>query len=280
MARGLSTGRASISGNRSEKLRNLSEPLYDLPVNSFSGNRENPHFPPDISEGKIHIWEIALDEPEIRPGYLFDEVLSEDEKERAMRLGLQEYRDRFVTARGYLRTILGRYLNTEPASIEFEYNERGKPGLPAESNPRGIMFNISHSRSLALCAVGIKGEVGIDVEYVRRVTRPEKILERFFSPGEREYFHSRPDILKDRSFMSLWTIKEAYSKAVGTGFSSGLKGLDFSSVITSSNAHARIEVLNERWTILPLDPGNDYIGALAHRGDVSEIIRFTSDSAE
>ena len=248
-------------------------------MNSFSGNRENPHFPPDICEGKIHIWEIALDNPEAVPRELFKHVLSDDEKERAMRLGLKDYRDRFVTARGYLRTILGRYLNTEPASIEFEYNERWKPGLPAESNPKGIMFNISHSRSLALCAVGIKGEVGIDVEYVRRVTRPEKILERFFSPGEREYFHSRPDILKDRSFMSLWTIKEAYSKAVGTGFLSGLKGLDFSSVITSSNAHARIEVLNERWTILQLDPGNDYIGALAHRGEVSEIIRFTSDSA-
>lgn len=261
-------------------MRNLSEPLYDLHVNPFSGNRENPHILRDISEGKIHIWEIALDNPEAVPRELFKHVLSDDEKERAMRLSLKEYRDRFVTARGYLRTILGRYLDTRPASIEFEYNERGKPGLPAESNPKGIRFNISHSRSLALCAVGIKGEVGIDVEYVRRVTRPEKILERFFSPGEREYFHSRPDILKDRSFMSLWTIKEAYSKAVGTGFSSGLKDLDFSPVITASDTSPRIEVLNEAWTILPLDQGNDYIGALAHRGEVSEIIRFTLDSAK
>lgn len=261
-------------------MRNLSEPLYDLPVNPFSGNRENSHFSPDICEGKIHIWEIALDKPAVGPRELFKHVLSDDEKERAMRLGLQEYRDRFVTARGYLRTILGRYLNTEPASIEFEYNQRGKPGLPAESNPKGINFNISHSRNLALCAVGVKGEIGVDVEYVRRVMRTDKILERFFSPGEREYFHSRPDIVKERSFMSLWTIKEAYSKAVGTGFSSGLKELDFSPVITTSNASTCIEVLNERWTILQLDPGNDYIGALAHRGDVSEIIRFITDSTE
>ena len=197
-----------------------------------------------------------------------------------MRLGLTDYRDRFVIARGYLRTILGRYLNIRPASIEFEYNERGKPGLPAESNLKGINFNMSHSRSLALCAVGVQAAVGVDVEYVRGVMRPEKILERFFSPGEREYYHSRPDIMKDRSFMSLWTIKEAYSKAVGTGFSSGLKDLDFSSVIKSPDASSRLEILNEKWTILQLDPGNDYIGALVHRGDVSEISHFIADSMQ
>lgn len=261
-------------------MRNLSEPLYDLPVNSFSGNRENPHVLPDISEGKIHVWEIALDNPAVGPQELFKHVLSEDEKERAMRLGLTDYRDRFVTARGYLRTILGRYLNIRPASIEFEYNERGKPGLPAESNQKGINFNISHSRSLALCAVGVQAAVGVDVEYVRGVMRPEKILERFFSPGEREYYHSSPDTTKDRSFMSLWTIKEAYSKAVGTGFSSGLKDLDFSSVIKSPDVSSRLEILNERWTILRLDPGNDYIGALAHRGEVSEIIHFIADNVQ
>ena len=261
-------------------MRNLSEPLYDLPVNPFSGNRENPRFSQDICEGKIHIWEIDLDRPAVGPQEMFQHVLSDDEKERAMRPGLRENRDRFVTARGYLRTILGRYLNTEPASIEFEYYESGKPGLPARSNPGGISFNISHSRSLALCAVGVKGEVGVDVEYVRRVIGAEKILERFFSPGEREYYHLSPGIAKDRSFMSLWTIKEAYSKAVGTGIRSGMKDLDFSPVITSSDASPHIAVSNEGWTILRLDPGNGYIGALAHRGDVSEIIRFIADGAE
>jgi phosphopantetheine--protein transferase-like protein len=75
--------------------------------------------------------------------------------------------------------------------------------------------------------------------------RPEKILERFYSPDEREYYHSSPDIMKDRSFMSLWTIKEAYSKAVGTGFSSGLKDLDFSSVIKSPASQAARNIERE-----------------------------------
>ncbi len=243
-------------------------------------NRKPPKSVATLSEGEIHVWEIALDIPLGNPDNPLYEILSEDEKERAARLRFSEYRSRFITARGYLRRILGRYLKTRPEEIVFAYNEHGKPGLPAGSNPKGISFNISHSRSLALCAVGVKGDVGVDVEYVRGVMRAEKILERFFSPDEREYYHSSPDIVKNRAFMGLWTIKEAYSKAVGTGFSSGLKDVDFSSVIKSPDVSSRLEILNEKWTILRLDPGNDYMGALAHRGDVSEIIHFIADNMQ
>lgn len=258
-------------------MRNLPEPLYDLAVSSISETRENLYIRQGIREGQVHLWKIDLDNPAAGPEDLFKKVLSDDEKERAKRLGLSHYRDRFVTARGYLRTILGRYLNISPESIEFEYNGRGKPGLPAGSNPIGIAFNISHSRNLALCAVGAGAALGVDIEYVRGVLRPERILERFFSTGEREWYRSSPHILKDRFFMRLWTLKEAYSKAVGTGFSSVLKDLDFSSVLTSSGDSCNLTILNEKWTIVQLDPGTGYIGALVRKGDVSEIMHFVAD---
>jgi 4'-phosphopantetheinyl transferase len=249
-------------------------------VNPIGAERKNIHAVSAIGDGEIHVWEIALDHPAIKPDYLFNEVLSEDERARASRLGFTVHRDNFVTARGYLRTILARYLNTRPGEIVFEYNEHGKPGVAAETGTKKISFNLSHSRDLALCAVAAKGEVGIDVEYIRPVLKPEKILERFFSPGEMEYFHSRPEVMRNRAFMSLWTIKEAYLKAVGTGFSSKLKDLDFSPVLThklASRASIVLEGSNEKWSILQFVPGNGYLAALAFKGDPPRISRFIAD---
>ena len=249
-------------------------------MDSIDAKRKNTHAVRTISDGEVHVWEIALDHPAINPVYLFNEVLSDEERARASRLGLSVHRDKFVTARGYLRIILGRYLNIRPADIEFEYNEHGKPGIAAESDTKKISFNLTHSRNLALCAVAAKGAVGIDVEYIRPVLKPEKILERFFSPGEMEYYQSSPEIIRNRAFMSLWTIKEAYSKAVGRGFSSALKGLDLSPVLGGTSqaaASIRLEGSNENWTILQIDTGNDYIAALAFKGDPPGISRFIAD---
>lgn len=233
-----------------------------------------------LSEGEVHIWEITLDDPALRTGDLFGEVLSEDERTRASRLIAGVYRDRFVTARGYMRIILGLYLDMPPGGIRFEYNKHGKPALPAEANPKSLRFNLSHSRSLALCAVSVRREIGIDVEYPRRVLRAEKILERFFSEAEREYYRSRTETEKERAFMGLWTIKEAYSKALGKGLSSDLRDVDLSPSL-SGEATSRVSVRSENgpeetWTIHRFRPGNEYVAALALKGESSAISRYVA----
>jgi len=233
-----------------------------------------------LSEGEVHIWEITLDDPALNTGDMLGEILSEDERTRASRLIAGVYRERFVTARGYMRIILGLYLDMPPGDISFEYNKHGKPELPAEANPKNLHFNLSHSRSLALCAVTVSGKIGIDVEYPRRVLRAEKILERFFSEAEREYYRSREEAAKERAFISLWTIKEAYSKALGKGLSSGLRDVDLSHALmgeaTSRASVNRDSGHEETWTIHRFSPGDEYVAALALKGEPSVISRFTA----
>ena len=239
--------------------------------------RQPPKSIATLSEGEIHVWEIALDDPLGNPDNPLYEILSEDEKERAARLRFSEYRSRFITARGYLRRILGRYLETRPEEIVFAYNEHGKPGIPAERNRQKINFNLSHSGDIALCAVTTDREVGVDIEYVRHVTRSEKILERFFSPAETEYYLTCPAIMKDRSFMSLWTIKEAYSKAVGNGFTARLRELDLSPALTGvspSRVSVSLRDGAEKWSIYTLTPSDEYAAALALRGEARDLIYF------
>jgi 4'-phosphopantetheinyl transferase len=251
--------------------------LYHLDVNSETENWTALRDRPSLNTDEIHLWKIALDDPAPKPDVLYNEILSEDEKNRARGFRYSEYRGRFVTGRAYLRKLLGTYLNTDPRDIFFEYNEHGKPEIPARSNPGEIEFNLAHSRNLALFAFTKNTAVGIDIEFVRQVMRPEKILERFFPEGERNYYHSQPETMKMLTFLKLWTIREAYSKAVGTGFSSKHKEIDLLPALKGSlPASASISHTKHpgKWSILEIAPGAGYIGAVAYRGDAKRICYF------
>lgn len=73
----------------------------------------------------------------------------------------------------------------------------------------GVHFNLSHAGDYA-AAVFDEGEVGIDVEQVRRVN--VNVMRRQFTAEENAYLLSEPD-----AFLRLWTRKESYCKAVGEG---------------------------------------------------------------
>lgn len=79
--------------------------------------------------------------------------------------------------------------------------ERGKPCFPARPD---VLFSISHTGGIALCALGAT-EVGADVE------RPRKLYpgleKRILSPEEAAQF----------DFFQVWTLRESYYKLSGQG---------------------------------------------------------------
>lgn len=88
--------------------------------------------------------------------------------------------------------------------------------------PPPLHFNISHTSSLVACGVTVNVPIGIDVEEKQRRLK-NKILafaKRYFSPDEVKLLTaiSDPEIQR-QEFIKLWTLKEAYVKAVGRGFS-------------------------------------------------------------
>ncbi|MDO4978862.1 MAG: 4'-phosphopantetheinyl transferase superfamily protein [Candidatus Saccharibacteria bacterium] len=85
-------------------------------------------------------------------------------------------------------------------------NEYGKPYL--KGNP--VFFSISHSGPYTICAISDQ-EIGIDLE--ENVIR-DRIVDRFFTTKEQDSVKNNPD-----SFAEIWTLKEAYSKYLGTGLS-------------------------------------------------------------
>ena len=78
------------------------------------------------------------------------------------------------------------------------------------------MFNLSHSGTYVAAAFGTE-DVGVDVELIR--TGKQKIAQRFFAEDERKYLEK---CWTDEAFTGIWTRKEAYIKAVGTGIAMSL----------------------------------------------------------
>ena len=203
----------------------------------------------------VKCWCVRLDAaPE--PFYA---TLSDDERSRAARFRFERDRRRFVVARGALRELLGRYLDTDPGQIRFIYNAFGKPELDPDFGR--LNFNLAHSGDIALIAIARDADVGVDVERIdgRGESSYADVAQNFFSATEVDALSRVPSHLYDQAFFSCWTMKEAYVKGRGEGLTLPLTS--FSVPITTDPAPAAVRC--GRWSLFTLQPAPGYVGALA-----------------
>lgn len=124
-------------------------------------------------------------------------------------------------AHALLRECLKKYNIDYSVETPVAKNPYGKPSL--RDFPE-IHYNLSHADGIAACMVGSR-ECGIDCEKVREF-RPN-VMKRTFTEKEREAVISAPENMQDLMFFRIWTLKEAYIKAVGRGLSFPLKDAEF-----------------------------------------------------
>ena len=121
----------------------------------------------------------------------------------------------FGDSRSALLTLAGGLLlyaifGEQTRIARFERGKRGKPHLIDQAP-----FNISHAGDYAVLALSGRA-VGVDLERFRPIDW-RRIAERFFHPVERAFLAKSTEPEKD--FFRIWTLKESYLKAEGTGFS-------------------------------------------------------------
>jgi len=236
-----------------------------------------PSQPLNLLPAEVHIWRagLKLDAAEMER---LRNLLSPDERARATRFHFEKHRRRFIAARGILREILSRYLERDPAGLEFSYNQFGKPSLAPSCSGDNLFFNLSHSSDLALYAVSRFPEIGVDIEYVKRDFPCEQIARRYFSPDEIRTLQSLPEAVKYEAFFNGWTRKEAFIKARGKGLSLPLDQFTVSLTPGEPALYSQTQGDSEEtslWTLKGIIPADGYIGAFAAEGSNRQVKRYT-----
>jgi 4'-phosphopantetheinyl transferase len=226
-----------------------------------------------LSEGDIHVWSIDLN----RDRQQIDEFsccLTATERQRAAKFINPLHGDRWIVARGYLRQILGRYLDLTPAQIALTLGEQGKPGVEGTE----LQFNLSHSRDRAVYGVSRKDPLGIDIEYIHPLAAAD-LVDRFFSPAERALFHNLPIDSQQAAFFHAWTQKEAYLKACGTGLNTPLDQIEVS-IDPRTPAAIITAPIDGLWQIQKLEIDPEYAGAIVVSSDSGGTIEPLRDRIE
>ncbi len=219
---------------------------------------------PSLSADEVHVWRASLDLPAEDAGRL-DRLLSSEERDRRDRLRPPLARVRFSSSRGWLRYILARYVRTDPACLAFRFSERGKPSLSGLAPDLDLHFNLSHSSDLALIAVSLGREVGVDVEHTGRGADTGLIARRCFTSGESAWLDAQPAGENLDAFYRCWTRKEACAKACGEGLRLVLRRFDADPGVRGS-AFVQVHPAGAGpLSLCSLDPGPGYVGALAVR---------------
>ena len=229
---------------------------------------------PSLETRTVHVWRVALDQPDDKLDR-FRRTLEPDEINRASRFHFEKHRQHFIVARGFLRSVVARYLEMQPEELRFSYGAYGKPAL---ASGRLLRFNLSHSHEVALLAVALDLELGVDVEHIRADFASEEIARRFFSRAEVEVFNALPQEEQVAAFFRCWTRKEAYIKAIGKGLSQALDAFDVTLAPDVQPALLRAEEDDvSRWLLRNVDVGEGYAGALAVERPVAEVRFFRQD---
>ncbi len=145
-------------------------------------------------------------------GRLYAAAASEDKKQ-----GQHE------AAHRLLQECLMQYAREEGVSIPLppvlDFGEMGKPVL--RDHPQ-LHFNLSHCSGLAVCLLS-HSECGVDCESIRR-GKPRSV-ERGCNAQDIAALAAAQ--YADFLFTRLWTLKEAYVKAIGIGISYPLREVGF-----------------------------------------------------
>jgi len=199
---------------------------------AFMGGEASPPSPEDV-----HVWFGRTDECEKASG-LIDERVSA----RALPYRPATPRSGLVVRRRLLKFLLSRYAGIPPSSVSLRYGRRGKPTLAGGPGLANLKFSASSSGSLAVYAVTMGKEVGVDLEPVRSFPDMGKFVDRYFSVHEIRAFKSVGNGGATRLFFEIWTAKESFVKGTGEGISTDLSGI---STIPSHSGCSRVRVFSD-----------------------------------
>jgi 4'-phosphopantetheinyl transferase len=220
--------------------------------------------PPD----EVHLW-IAEPEQLTEPRLLeaYRALLSPQERERHQRFHFEKHRHQYLVSHALVRLTLSRYAPVAPEAWTFTTNTYGRPEVVGEGSPR-LRFNLTHTDGMAIVAVMLDADVGVDVEDTLRPGETVGLAHRYFAPAESSALLALPVERQRERFFEYWTLKEAYIKARGMGLSLPLEQFAFELQPGRSpriSFDPQLQDEPEAWQFFQLRPSARNLAALAVR---------------
>jgi 4'-phosphopantetheinyl transferase len=193
-----------------------------------------------------------------------DALLPAAEQARCHSYRFPRDRHRALAARVLLRSALSCL---EPSIAfgewRFEARRHGKLFL---ASPSRFRFNLAHVPDLAACLLSDSAEVGVDIEPYARAASILPLSPRLFSGAELDQLAALDPALQPDRALSLWTLKEAYTKARGKSLDLPLNRFSF---LFLDSGHIRLEIDGplkdspSRWQFTLLDLAAHRIALIA-----------------
>jgi 4'-phosphopantetheinyl transferase len=272
----------------------------------------NPHAQDRTQAVTAHLWYAPASCGE--PGEIeatCESYLDDDDLQRASLMRRPTTRNQHIIGRGMARRLLTAGVH-HPTDVRFKVAEGGKP-FAADPPQARRAFNVAHTDGLVIC--GLVDSIheatiseshqnqahpiplGVDVERLdRRVDL--QLAYRYFAEPEIRYLNQlASDDERHIAFLRIWTLKESFIKAIGTGLRTPLDQFAFENV---ADAKPMIRFLNPslasatggggNWHFQCLSPSDGYIASVGvelNRGehletrivDFSTLLENSSDNA-
>ena len=216
---------------------------------------------------EVHVWLLRADRVTAAAVIRrLEALLSESERERYDHFCHAGARREYLLARGLARTVLASYTGIAPADLHFTTDAFGKPVLFAPVNDPRLHFNLSHSHGVVACAVAMGRQVGIDVEDGSRRVEFMELAERYYAPAEFAHLRMLRGAALQSAFFTIWTLKEAFVKAIGLGLRFPLETFSFE---LDGDRLVRFHpppTLPGSWRFVQFAPTDRHRGALAVEG--------------
>lgn len=227
---------------------------------------------PLVEVDRVAAWFLPLAEIAEADWPWLDSLLSPEERARAARFHFD--RDRFVytAAHALVRGLLSYCTGLPAKDWRFSVEDHGKPELMAPAGMPRLRVNLSHTRGLAAVALTVDHDIGVDVEWLQRSVETTSLAGRVLSDSERRVLAAAPEAAQVETFLTFWTLKEAYVKAIGKGLSQPLDAFSFDLDTLSIAFGEDAADIAALWHFRALRPSAEHVMAIAvHHPDPARL---------
>lgn len=132
---------------------------------------------------------------------------------------------RFAVSRSVMKHTAATALGVPAHTLDLGYSPGGRPllrGLGGE-----VELSLAHTDELIVVAVSRTGPIGVDAEPADRAVSVDLLRDHVCTAREGAELAALPEEERRARLLRLWTLKEAYTKALGHGLRRRFSGFGF-----------------------------------------------------